>query len=138
MKFTLFTSILLIVLSACTPMPGKRDAMERVNQEFIGQDANNFFLSYGRAAGSASMRDGGRQYRWLSVEPNGGGRSGYLVSPSGHYVTPSDETNGEMLSGYCEISVRTDASDRIKKIAIVSDSVGKFSGSRCAEIFGQK
>jgi hypothetical protein len=119
-------------------MASPQQAMDRVNHEFAGQDVGNFFISYGSAASSKPLSGGGKLYRWVSLEPGGGSSSPAIFAyPGGTYSIPQDNANGEMMSGYCEISITTDAHDRIRKLTLVSDSIGKFSGSRCAEIFSQ-
>lgn len=124
-----------LLLAGCGSTPSTHVAIERMNSEFAGRDINQFFLTYGSPSGSRTMHDGGRAYRWISLDPQGG-QGGYLISPGGHYTLPQDTSNGEMITGYCEVSLRTDSGDRIRKITLVNDSIGKQSGSRCAEIFG--
>jgi hypothetical protein len=130
--FTLASALFL--LAACTPAATPQAAMERASREFAGHDVTEFFISYGSPVSSQAQGDG-KTYRWVSIEPSGGPRSaGIITYPGGHFGTMG--SNGEMVSGYCEISIRTDSQERIQKLTLVYDSVGKFSSSRCAEIFG--
>jgi hypothetical protein len=128
---------MLAVVAACTPMQTPKQAMIRVNKEFVGRDAGEFFVSYGSAVSSKPTHDRGAIYRWISLEPHGGANDIYHPYLGGHYSIPADDANGEMITGYCEISIRVNKDDQIEKFTIVNDSIGKFSGSRCAEIFGQ-
>jgi len=130
-------SLFLLLLAACTPAPSPQAALARANQEFDGRDVGEFFISYGSPAGVKPFH-GGKIYRWLSLEPHGGaGEASAIMYPGGHFGTIGDSGNGEMVSGYCEISIRTDAQEKIVNLTLVYDSIGKYSGSRRAEIFSQ-
>jgi hypothetical protein len=130
--------LLLLLAAACTPQPTPQWAITRTNAEFDGKDVGLFFASYGAPAGVHSDGNEGKLYRWLSIEPMGGGSgAGYINYPNGNYAIPSDNSNGEMLTGYCEVRIRTDADLHIRDISLISDSIGKYSGSRCSEIFSQ-
>jgi hypothetical protein len=133
MKYILFSAIAL--LAACTQMPASSDSFDRVNQEFKGQDVNNFFIDYGSPAGVVSSTKYGRIYRWISLDTHLGDSEN--LSHTGNYVIPNISSEGVMTAGYCEIHIRVDIRGRIEKITEVNDSLGKFSSSRCAEIFSQ-
>jgi len=126
----------LLFLAACTSVPAPQAAMDSINRQFAGRDVNAFFTEFG-APVSSQPSGNGKTYRWLSLEPQGVSRPATVMTyPGGHFGQIGDNTNGEMVSGYCEISIRTGSDDKIEHMALVYDSTGKFSGSRCAEIFG--
>jgi len=129
--------IALLLLAGCSS-PTPHYAMARVNTEFQGRPAHEFFLDYGQPASVRHLRGGGTSYRWLSLDAASGTSASVIVSPASHYALGGDETNGEMFTGYCEIRVEANRDDVITRIVPVNDSIGKFSDSRCAEIFGQK
>jgi len=111
--------------------------MERVNREFDGHDVTEFFLSYGSPSGSEALSTGGKNYRWISLELHGGPRHATAIMANRHFGTIGGTENGEMMNGYCEIRILADEDDRIRKLTLVYDSIGKYSGSRCAEIFAE-
>jgi hypothetical protein len=131
---------LLALLAACTPQPPHpAQAMADINAEFKGKPASIFFLDFGSAADSKPDSSGGRVYRWLSIEPDmGEPHTTLFSSPEGPYgFADSSAPNGDMMAGYCEVRVFADRADRIRHIDLMYDSPGKYSGSRCAEIFGE-
>lgn len=133
----LLASLACFAFAACAS-PSPQAAMDRVSREFAGRDIDDFFVSYGSAFSSKPAKEGGTSYRWISLEPNGGpAPPSILTYPGGNFGPIGDASNGEIVGGYCEIRILTDARDKIRELALVSDSTGKFSGSRCAEIFGQ-
>jgi len=136
MKYLPLTALFL--LACCTPMKQPGEAIARVNQEFDGRYVGLFFASYGGTGGSLRLEDGGRLYHWVSIEPGGGGATSEVFSrPGGTYGFSGDTGNGEMISGYCKVDITTNNEDHITSITLAADSIGKFGGSRCSEIFGQ-
>jgi hypothetical protein len=117
------------------PLP---QAMARVNSEFAGRNVGEFFVDYGSGAGESSLPDGGHFYQWVSLESASVSRPASAVTyPGGHYAAIADNSNGEFVSGYCKVGITTDTGDKIVKITLLNDSIGKYGSSRCAEIFAQ-
>lgn len=113
--------------------------MADINREFMGRDSGEFFADFGSAVSSKTAPGGGRVYRWVSIEPGANQAHTTLFNrPGGVYgFTDASPPNGDMMSGYCEIRVSTDADLRITKLTLLYDSPGRYSSSRCAEIFGK-
>ena len=118
-------------------MPTGTQSLARANTELKGRNISDFFVMYGMPVDSRTLRDGSVSYRWISLEPAMASSPGYIVSSAGHYAIPQAGGNGQMVSGYCEVRILTDKQDRIRNLTLVNDPIGKFSGSRCGEIFGQ-
>jgi len=129
----------LLLLAACTPYTPPARVMDDLNREFVGHDSGEFFADFGSAVSSKAARNGGLDYRWVSIEPGAAASHTTLFNrPGGVYgFMDTSPANGDMMAGYCEIRIHTDADLRITQLTLVNDSPGKFSGSRCAEIFGQ-
>jgi hypothetical protein len=108
-----------------------------LNHDYDGHPATQFFASYGYPSGAFERANGSRVYIWAS--------SRYKAELS--HATPTDFTSsggnfqmvdtyhGSTERQYCEIRVYADAADTIKDFIVAVDSTGRWSASRCSEIF---
>jgi hypothetical protein len=130
---------IVLLLAACTPTTPPGQAMADLNREFAGRDSSTFFADFGVPVNATHADGGGKLYRWVSLEPKA--QTSHITvfkRPGGTYgFQDASATNGDLMNGYCEISIRTDEDERITKLTLVNDSVGKYGSSRCAEIFSQ-
>jgi len=116
MKKYLLAALLLLAGCVVTTESPHELAID-LHQQYGGRTANQFFYSYGRPASEVSLPGGYKSYRWTSLKE------------------PFDSDEVPPQYYYCEIEIYTDNQDIIQDFAILVDSVGKWSASRCSEIF---
>jgi hypothetical protein len=108
-----------------------------LNQEYDGRPVSQFFAQYGYPSGAFEKIDSYKVYIWASTqyttEPWRATPTDF-VSSRGKYQMV-DTYHGFTARQYCEIRIYTNESDLIKNFSVAVDSTGKWSASRCSEIF---
>jgi hypothetical protein len=131
----IIVSVVILLLAACTAAPSPQ---EKLNQQFTGHKADDFFLSYGQPASQTSVKNGGSLYRWVSLEPQETKPTPMAYSymtPHGKFAVPEPGDDTSLRPQYCELQIHADKKGLIRDIAITGDSPGKWSNSMCADIF---
>jgi len=132
------TATLICALASCSDT-GRNPTVvaDDLNHRFIGQPANDFFRQYGLPGDDFELSEGGTVYRWASV------RSAMIpadvtvrryTSPDGTYEV-ADTYSLPSEAQYCELRIYADSENVIEKFAVSVDTMGKWSSSRCSEIF---
>ena len=124
------------LLAACNNAVAPNLVMERLNQRYAGKPVGEFFRNYGRPVGKPRAADDGETYVWATIQPDNkpAGVPGVHVSPNAQITFPSSAAKapGGLI---CQLTIQTDTKGAIRNFAIVHDSEGKRSNSRCSEIF---
>jgi len=125
-----------LTLAACTTTQQAHDALQT---RWLGRSADAFFVQYGPPASSFPLADGRLVYEWT------GGRRNYALGGSAFttahavgstaYATTSYSGGGTLAVG-CSVRIVADGERTIQAIAPTVDTVGRFTTSRCAEVFG--
>lgn len=107
----LYFFILLIsaILGACSTT---REAAQALQFQYIGKNSDEFFAIYGPPSSEYGLESGDRVFRWNS----------------GKWSNAYAEV-------FCEVQLLVSRDNKIKSIAPINDSIGKWQTSRCAEIF---
>jgi hypothetical protein len=133
-RFLLMSAFLLF--TACTPAQSPQNLVYFLDKGFTGHPVNQFFYQYGFPSGEFTSTGDSKYYRWTSIQP--AGKPGTLHSTyqnaNGSYDLMDNPHTGVMRQ-YCELRIYTDSNDVIRNFAIVVDSIGKWTTSRCSEIF---
>jgi hypothetical protein len=136
MTYYALPTVALLALAGCSAPMSSTQLTNYLNRSYAYEPVDHFFFSYGRPAAEFKSYDGGTVYRWVSLEPAQLPRQHTMVytSPKGNYAVV-DSYDGIPQAQYCELRIYTDQQDVIQHFAVVVDSVGKWSASRCSEIF---
>src|SRR5579885_2182192 len=132
----IITVLAAFLLAACTATPSPQETMSKLNQRYVGHNADDFFLSYGDPVGKTSLKSGGTLYRWASTEaaaPPAAPAYRSYTSPQGRFPMLQPSAGASGGSHYCELQIQTDKKGIIRNLSMVTDSPGKWSTSRCAE-----
>lgn len=131
------SSAMLLALAGCVPASETpRQLTDDLNRHYAGRPAIEFFDAFGRPTGEFS-NPRGAIYRWVSThdgKPSGNVARQIYTSPSTNYEIV-DNYRGMTENYYCELRVYVDQADVIDHFAVAVDSSGKWSSSRCTEIF---
>lgn len=138
MKNILITGCAILLLAACSESPkSPAELTDALNRRYRDRPANEFFVDYGLPAGEFELGDGTHIYRWTSNQrdavPTAVNFTRYNAPNEDYQLV--DTYNGITETHYCELRIYTDAGDIIQKFAVAVDSIGKWSASRCSEIF---
>lgn len=125
--------IIGLMVTACTPALSPAQNSADLNRRFAGRTAQEFFSIYGLPAGGFDLNGNENIYRWTSASPSVVTSHRYY-SKDGMYEA-ADNYNHFTQAHYCEVRVVTDKADIIEKFDVAVDSMGKWSSSRCSEIF---
>lgn len=143
MKLTVIAAMLAtLALAGCKTT---QEATKAVNQSWVGQTADSFFMQFGPPESSYDMDGGGRIYRWrggdaTSYQP-GGFQTQRTVAPTfagapPRVVTTTTYRPPVRHDYYCVAQITADAQGVIESIRISQDTDGRgLSMSRCAELF---
>lgn len=112
-----------------------------LNASFKDQPINKFFYVYGVPTEEFDLAKGNKVYRWASVLPSTVASTthsdfyyvSYITDSATYHVT--DNYRGSTERQYCELRIYTDKNDIVQDFAIAVDTYGKWSRSRCSEIF---
>jgi hypothetical protein len=134
----LMLCIAMLSASACTYEESPAQVASDLTRHYLGRPANEFFQSYGQPSGEFSYSDGSTAYRWVSAQsqlpPANAVISKTYQAPGSTYQM-SDTYYGKVETHYCELRIFTNPDNNIEKISVAVDSTGKWSASRCQEIF---
>ena len=126
--------LLIGILSGCTT----EKAAETLRSEWIGKNADNFFLRHGPPSGSFPLTDGRQIFTWqsnvLNYQLPGSARSTSTVSGRSVYTTTTVDPATD-VKVYCRVQLVTNAQRTILEIRPDADTIGEWQISRCAEIF---
>ena len=130
------TILFLLFYAGCTTT---QQAMERANLAYVGHNVDEFVLMFGIPCGEHQLNDGRKIYTWSL-----GQQSYYIpyqtttsgsVNSFGQYSGSSFTYGGGVASIFCDIEVITTSDGTITHISALRDTWGKWTTSRCAEIF---
>ncbi len=129
------TALLLSGCVAPVPPATPYQVNDDLNRAFSGDPVNRFFYKFGQPAGEFESGDGHHIYRWTSV------RGRFSDAPISTWQAPTgtyrlvDTYSGKVETEYCEVRVYTDSQGFIDHFEVAVDSIGRWSSSRCSEIF---
>lgn len=136
MKRTLIIPVLAI-LAGCATTQQATDALQK---GFVGRDLDAFVLRYGAPLQRHQLNSGGSIYVWSSEVQSYDLPSTTTIqgttSPygfSGSAVT----TGGGVVNVFCEVQIVTAPNGTITSIAPTRDTIGRWTTSRCAEVFNE-
>jgi hypothetical protein len=137
MKHRLITALIvgLLALPGCTTT---QEAMTNATSKYVGKNFDQFVLDHGIPHSKYQLNSGGYVYVWNSgiitySMPVTTTFSG-TASPYSYSGTATT-TGGGAIDVFCELKIHTDESGQILSITPVTDTLGKWTTSRCAEIF---
>jgi hypothetical protein len=128
--------IVLAILSGCTTTA---QGINRANSRFVGRNMDDFVKEYGMPIREFKLNDGSKVYRWSSEVLTYGLPSSTTFqatqSDSGLISGTSQTYGGGSINVFCEVDIFTTSDGTITAIKPVRDTLGKWTTSRCAEIF---
>jgi hypothetical protein len=108
-----------------------------LNHQFTDHPVNEFFHIYGFPIGRFEKTTGNIVYQWASAQQDAFPPQAHPVtyySEKGNYQIVDNYQNGTQRQ-YCALRIYTDRQETIRRIEIAVDSIGKWSSSRCSELF---
>ncbi len=134
--------LIILILSGCCSSGNSPDYITYyLNRGYDGSPINQFFIDYGYPAGLFEQAGNKRVYRWVSTQYTRQYKGDPKQTTSDRFASNNknyqsiDTYHGITERQYCEIRIYTDAADIIKDFSVAVDSTGKWSASRCSEIF---
>jgi hypothetical protein len=128
--------ILLVIFTGCTTT---EQGLNKANSQFVGRNMDDFVREYGMPYREFKLNDGSKLYRWSSgVLSYGIPSSTTFQATQGTYgqITGTSQTHGGgSIDVSCEVDIHTTSDGTITAIKPVRDTLGKWTTSRCAEIF---
>ena len=132
----IITSILMILLVyGCTTT---NQSMIRANNSFVGKNIDEFVLKHGIPYRKHQLNSGDFIYVWNS------GIISYSMpattsvtgtrTPYGYSATATTHGGGE-IKVFCEVQILTTPEGKIISIKPIRDTIGRWTTSRCSEIF---
>jgi len=133
---TLFLAIILLA-ACCFEGNSPEYIIYYLNDAFKGRPANEFFASYGFPSARFQEVNGNTVYWWASTQlktyPSQANPATYLSADGSYQIVGGYRGKDERQ--YCEIRIYASKEDIINGFDIAVDSTGKWSTSRCSEIF---
>ena len=131
----LLGGVLICLTSGCT---STSQGIARANSSFAGKNLDTFVLAHGIPYAKHELSSGEYVYLWNSgvisyAMPHTTSMSGTYTSTG--YSGTAHTTGGGTLDVYCEVQIHTEADGTILDIKATKDTWGKWTTSRCAEIF---
>ena len=128
--------LILLLFMGCTTT---EQAMQRVNSRFVGRNIDEFVLKHGIPYAKHQLNNGDFIYAWSSgiisyYMPTTTTMSGH-VSPYSYYSGSAMTTGGGSIDVCCEVQIHTAADGTILSIKPLIDTLGRWTTSRCSEIF---
>lgn len=126
-----------LFLGSCTT----EKAAESMRSQWIGKPADEFFLTNGPPVSQFKLSDGRLLYSWQSgvkrynLPPT---TSTSVQSAAGLTQVRSTTSGGGTASVYCGAQITVETNGIISDIKPSEDTIGEWTLSRCAEIFGDK
>lgn len=135
MKKTTIFLFFSIILCSCT---STKQAIDVLNTTMVGKNIDEFVLQYGTPSNKHQMNNGEYIYTWNSgvlsyAMPSTTTMSG--TSNSYGYQGTATITGGGSIKVFCEIQIHTDSQGNIINFKAMRDTLGKWTTSRCSEIF---
>jgi len=128
-------TLLILLLSGCTTT---NQAMLRVNNSFAGKNIDEFVLQHGVPYKKHQLNSGDFIYVWnsgvISYQMPATTNLSGTVSPYG-YTGTATTYGGGALNVFCEVQIHTAQDGMIRSIQAVRDTIGKWTLSRCSELF---
>lgn len=125
----------VVLLAGCNSGESSNNVEYTLNQKFDGHPAGEFFHDYGFPVARYASLDNGASYKWASTQLGIHPEEAYLTSSYNNTYQVANDHHGRVARQYCELHVDVDSNDVIRNISVSVDSQGKFSRSRCSEIF---
>lgn len=101
----------VLLCCALTGCASTGTAVGAASSQWLGKNADEFFVAKGAPAGKHQLANGDNLYRWQSG------------------------TDAIMLGTSCELQILASPSNVIKQITALNDTLGVWRVSRCAELF---
>lgn len=126
---------LLFLAAGCTTT---NQAMLRANEKFVGKNIDEFVLAYSPPYAKHTLNSGDLVYLWNSgvltynmpgMTTMSGSQTPYGFSASGFSY------GGGTARVFCEIQIMTSESGIIQRIQARTDTLGRWTTSRCSEVF---
>lgn len=127
--------LLSLTIPGCGPTFAE---MQRVESGYVGRNIDEFVLAHGIPAQKMVLNSGDVLYQWRSDAVNidlPGTTTATSHTIDGRTTTTVQNTPDTHLSLLCELSILTGPEGTIKTVTITHDTWGKWTTSRCREIF---
>ena len=110
----------------------------RAKIRFVGKNLDEFVLAHGIPYAKHELSSGEYVYLWNSgvisyTMPQTTTMSGTYTSTG--YSGTAHTTGGNSMDVFCEVQIHTQADGTILDLKATKDTWGKWTTSRCAEIF---
>lgn len=123
-------------LLGCT---STEQAMRRANARFVGRSIDEFVLEHGIPYAKHQLNNGGYIYAWNSGVISYNMPETTIVTgqidPLVFYSRSPTTTGGGSIDICCEVQIHTSAEGKILSIKPIRDTWGRWTTSRCSEIF---
>lgn len=123
------------ILAGCA---STQEAAQTLSSNFAGKNIDAFVLRHGAPFQRHQLNSGDLLYRWSSEVHAYGLPTTTTVqgtaTPVGFSGTATT-TGGGTVNVFCEVEILTAQDGNIKSISPVRDTIGRWTTSRCAEIF---
>jgi len=128
--------VFFVLVSACV---STQKVADKIGYRYIGQNLDLFVRENGIPYSKYQMSGGGYIYAWNSgvvalKMPATTSFSGN-VSSTGYVNGTATTTGGGTWNLYCEIRIQTDRNNTVNSITIINDTWGRWTTSRCHEVF---
>jgi hypothetical protein len=127
------------VCGCANPIQSTAQTGQKLAAQFVGHNLQDFAIRYGLPSKSMPGPAGGTLYEWRSdVMLHQSPAQTYSTTVvSGNVATATATTTGGAVSAmYCVVQLATDPNNKIVSVSIITDTVGGFAISRCAEVLG--
>ena len=127
--------LVAFALLGCTTTQQAADAL---GQKYLGQNIDAFVVAYGAPYAKHILNSGDAMYTWNSGVHSYGMPTTTTVqgtrTPMGFSGTATTSGGGS-INVFCEVRIVTAPDGTVKSILPVGDTIGRWTTSRCGEIF---
>ena len=128
--------IFLLLASGCTTT---KSAIDYIGVNYVGNNIDKFIIDHGIPSKQYELNNGNIIYEWVSNIRSYGlsnttTQNGHMTT-SGNFTSTSISSGGGSLDVYCKLEFHTDPNGIILSAKSITDTIGRWTTSRCAEIF---
>jgi hypothetical protein len=134
-QFVLCTLVFVLALGGCA---STQEAADSLRRNFEGKNIDTLVLRYGAPYQKHQLNSGDLMYTWSSEIRAYGLPTTTTIqgstSASGFSGT-AISSGGGAINVFCQVQIVTAQDGTIKSISPFRDTIGRWTTSRCAEVF---